>query len=95
MPHMNNLDLAVFPAMSRRHAELLRGRNGNSVADPEKVWEAAKEAWDELASATIARGFVLAYRIAKKVVDNKGSNTFLQGKGGSLHSDVRCDFYET
>jgi hypothetical protein len=37
MPHMNNLALALFPAMSRRHAELLRGRNGNSVADPEKV----------------------------------------------------------
>jgi hypothetical protein len=65
------------------------------MADPEKVWAAAKEVWDDLPSATIARGFILAYHIAKKVVDNKGSNSFLQGKDGSLHADVRCDFYET
>lgn len=26
---------------------------------------------------------------------NKGSNNFLQGKDGSLHSDVRRDFYDT
>jgi hypothetical protein len=54
------------------------------MADPDKVWAAAKEVWDELPSATIAQGFLLAYRIAKKVVDNKGSNCFLQGKDGSL-----------
>jgi hypothetical protein len=95
MPHMNNLDLAVFPSMSRRHAEFLRARNGNRMADPDKVWAAVKEVWDDLPSAIIARGFILAYRIAKKVVDNKGSNSFLQGKGGSLHSDVRRDFHET
>ncbi|KAI2498751.1 hypothetical protein MHU86_15762 [Fragilaria crotonensis] len=95
MPHMNNLDLAVFPSMSRRHADLLRSRNGNRMADPEKVWSAAKEVWDELPSATIARGFILAFRIAQKVIGNKGSNGFLQGKDGSLHSDVRRDFYDT
>jgi hypothetical protein len=65
------------------------------MADPEKVWAAAKEVWDDLPSATIARGFNLAFRIAKKVVSNKGSNGFLQGKDGSLHSDLRRDFYET
>jgi hypothetical protein len=95
MPHMNNLALAVFPAMSRRHAELLRSLNGNRMANPEKVWAAAKEVWDDLPSATIARGFILAFRIAEKVVKNKGSNNFLQGKDGSLHSDVRRDFYDT
>jgi hypothetical protein len=95
MPHMNNLDLAVFPAMSRQHAELLRSLNGNRMANPEKVWAAAKEVWDDLPSATIARGFILAFRIAEKVVKNKGSNNFLQGKDGSLHSDVRRDFYDT
>ena len=83
--------------MSRHHAEHLRSRNGNRMADrPEKVWAAAKEVWDDLPSATIvARGFLLAFRIADKVVSNKGSNGFLQGKDGSLHSDVRRDFYET
>ena len=96
MPHMNNLDLAVFPAMSRRHAELLRSHKGNRMTDPDKVWAAAKEVWDDLPSAaTIARGCILAFRIAEKVIKNKGSNSFLQGKDGSLHSDVRRDFYDT
>jgi hypothetical protein len=86
MPHMNNLDGA---------ADLLRSLNGNRMADPDKVWAAAKEVWDDLPSAIIARGFILAFRIAEKVVKNKGSNHFLQGKEGSLQSDVRRDFYDT
>jgi hypothetical protein len=40
--------------------------------------------WDDLRSATIAQGFILAYRIAKKVVNTKGSNCFLQGKKARL-----------
>jgi hypothetical protein len=95
IPHMNNLDLAVFPSMLQRHADLLRLQNGNRMADPDKVWEAAKVVWDDLPSASIAHGFILAFRIAEKVVRNKGSNSFLQGKDGSVHSDVRCDFNET
>ena len=62
MPHMNNLDLAVFPCMSKRHGDFLRGHHGNSIADPDEVWKAAKQVWDDLPSATIARGYVLAYR---------------------------------
>jgi hypothetical protein len=88
--------LGVFPCMSQRHAKLLQGLNGNRMADPDKVWAAAKEVWDDLPSETIARGFILAYRIAiKVVVVNKGSNSFFWGKDGSLHSDVMRDFYET
>jgi hypothetical protein len=54
MPHMNNLDPAVFPSKSRRHTELLRGLNGNRIADPDTVWAAAKEVWDDFPSAMIA-----------------------------------------
>ena len=95
MPHMNNLDLAVFPSMSRRHADLLWSRNGNRMADPDKVWEAAKAVWDDLPSASIAQGFILAFHFAENVVHNKGSNSFLHGKDGSLHSDERRDFCKT
>ena len=95
MPHMNNLDLAVFPCMSKHHRDFLRGHHGNSVADPDEVWKAAKQVWDDLPSATIACGYVLAYHIAEKVVQNKGSNTFLQGHDGSLHSGIRANFYAT
>ena len=73
----------------------MRSLNGNRMANPDKVWAAAQEVWDNLPSASIARGFILAFRIAEKVVKNKESNNFLQGKDGSLHSDVRRDFYDT
>jgi hypothetical protein len=43
--------------------------------------------------AEIARGFILAYRIAKKVIDCGGENTFLQKQ--EFHSRVREDFYDT
>jgi hypothetical protein len=41
----------------------------------------------------IARGMILAYRLAAKVIEHGGSNTFL-GDGG-LHSNVRTDFADT
>jgi hypothetical protein len=41
-------------------------------------------------SASIARGFILAYRIAQKVIDNAGTNTFLETQ--DFHSGVRDDF---
>ena len=92
MPHANNLDLAVFPAMSKQHSTLLK-QNLDRVANTDEIWEAVKKAWNDLPSASIARGFILANRIAKKVIDNKGSNTFLQKK--DFHSGVRRDFQNT
>lgn len=92
MPHANNLDLAIFPAMSKRHSDLLR-EYGNTVAPAGAIWEAAASVWKSLDSATVARGHVLAYRIAQKVIDCKGANNFL-GNGG-LHAKVRADFVNT
>ena len=92
MPYMNNLDLAVFPSMSRRHMKLLR-QNSTSVAKTDEIWQAATTVWKQMESATIARGFVLAYRVAAKVIENKGRNKFLLDN--SFHSSVRSDFYNT
>ena len=92
---MNNLNLAIFPCMSKHHRDFLQGHHGNSIADLDEVWKAAKQVRDDLPSAMIARGYVLAYHITEKVVQNKGSNTFLQGHDGSLHSGIRADFYAT
>ena len=92
MPYMNNLDLAVFPSMSRRHMELLR-QNSTSVAKTDEIWQAAITVWKQMESATIARGFVLAYRVAAKVIENKGRNKFLLDN--LFHSSVRSDFYNT
>jgi len=92
MPHMNNLDLAVFPAMSKRHSRLIR-ESTDRCAKPDEIWNAAYRVWCDLPSATIARGFVLAYRVAEKVVKCKGENGFLHDS--TFHSNVRKDFADT
>jgi hypothetical protein len=60
MPYMNNLDLAVFPSMRRRHNVLLR-QSATNMVQPDKIWEAVGKVWRDLESCTIARGFALAY----------------------------------
>jgi hypothetical protein len=92
MPHMNNLDLAAFPMMSKRHSALLSNYS-NTQAPHDEIWQAARSVWREMDSASIARGFILAYRIANKVIQFKGDNTFLQQQ--DFHSGVRSDFYDT
>ena len=92
MPHINNLDLAVFPMMSKRHSSLLK-MYSNLQAPHEEIWKTAREVWCNLGSAEIARGYILAYRIAAKVIKSGGENTFLRQQ--DFHSGVRSDFYDT
>jgi hypothetical protein len=92
MPHSNNLDLAVFPMMSKRHSALLK-MYSNLQAPHDEIWRTAEEVWANLGSAEIARGYILAYRIAAKVIEAGGENTFLQKQ--EFHSGVRTDFYDT
>jgi len=92
MPHMNNLDLAVFPTMSKQHSALLR-QNSNKMALAEEIWEKCESVWKQLASSTIARGFVLAYRLAPKVIKHKGTNEFLCNT--DFHCNVQDDYYNT
>ena len=90
MPHANVLDLAVFPAMSKRHGAMLREYSSRE-APADEIWRTAWSVWcDELTNDKVARGFVLAHRILKKVIATKGENSFLQK---SFHSNVRSDFY--
>jgi hypothetical protein len=92
MPHMNNLGLAVFPCMFKMHSNLLK-QYSNKMAPAEEIWRTANSVWISLESPKIVRGFVLAYRIAKKVIQMNGVNTFLQTT--FFHSDVCKDFAET
>jgi len=92
MPHANNLDLVVFPMMSKRHSDLLR-EYSNSVASPNMIWESAYKVWSDMPSSKIARGFVLAYRVMQQVIKNKGCNKFL--RSGGLHNSTRKDFPST
>jgi hypothetical protein len=92
MPHANTCDLSIFPAISRSHSHLLRC-HGSTVASVEAIKDAADVCWRKLTSADIARSFVLAYRIMRKVIAAKGSNTFLCED--KLHSQVRKDYLDT
>jgi hypothetical protein len=94
MPHANNLDLAVFPAMLKCHSQTLRDTASKGVAPPDEVWKAADDVWRKnLDSATIARGFVLARQILDKVIQHNRSNEFLWTK--EFHSSVCKDFQST
>ena len=94
MPHMNVLDLAVFPAMSKRHTTMCRSQHGLRVLKPDEIWAAAEEVWSNLPCHKIAQAFVQANRIAKKVIKNGGDNKFM-GNGGSISGEVRKDFKTT
>jgi hypothetical protein len=91
MPHMNNLDLAIFPMMSKHHSALWK-MYSSVQAPSEEIWHTAEQVWMTMGSAEIAHGFILVYRIAVKVIKNGGENAFLQKQ--EFHSGVRADFYD-
>ena len=91
-PYTNVLDLQVFPAMSKKHSELLQIFN-NTEADQDRIWKIALEIWNGISSAMIARAFILAYRIMRKITETNGDTDWL--KNGAPHCNVRRDFYDT
>ena len=91
-PYTNVLDLQVFPAMSKKHSELLQIFN-NTEADTDRIWKIAMEIWKGISSSMIARSFLLAYRITRKLIETKGDTDWL--KNGASHCHVRRDFYDT
>ncbi len=74
------------------HSALLRNYS-NKMAPREEIWKTAQSVWRDLESAAIARGYLLAYRIANKVIAYKGENTFLQTQ--DFHSGINSDFNNT
>jgi hypothetical protein len=78
--------------MLKRHTQLLR-QHRNLVIPNDEIWKAAQEIWNDLEYYVIARGFVLAYRIAAKVIEGEGGNDFLNNP--DFHCEVRKDFTNT
>ncbi len=91
-PYTNVLDLQVFPAMSKKHSELLQIFS-NTQADSERIWKIALEIWNGITSAMIARAFILAYRIMSKIVESNGDTEWL--RNGTPHCHVRRDYFDT
>jgi hypothetical protein len=94
MPHMNILDLSVFPCMSRRHTALSRMTGGLKVLTEDEIWKNAETVWNELPSSKIASAFIQASRIAKEIIKQNGDNSFL-GAQGRISTGIRRDFNET
>ena len=78
--------------MSKKHSELLQIFN-NTEADADRIWKIAQEIWSGISSAMIARAYVLAYRIMRKITETNGDTDWL--KNGAPHCDVRRDYYDT
>jgi hypothetical protein len=76
MRHINDLDLAVFSMMSKRLSSLLKMYLNLQVPHKE-IRQTAREVRSNLWSAKIARGYIMAYRIAAKMIESGGQSTFL------------------
>ena len=94
MPHMNTKDLAIFLEMSKRHMSISRSNGGLYVYKKEEIWYVAKDVREQFPSCKIARIYILAYYIGKKVAQHDEGNIFLDSSGG-LHSGVKEDFDNT
>jgi len=77
--------------MSKRHSALLKMYSNLQASH--KIWRTAEEVWTSLGSAEIARGYILEYCIAAKVIESGGEKTFLQKQ--DFHSDVCAHFFDT
>ena len=53
MPYIKNLDLAVFPAMLKRHSALIKAYS-KKMAPADEIWKACESVWRELDSVSIA-----------------------------------------
>jgi hypothetical protein len=78
--------------MSKKHSELLQIFN-NTEADQDRIWKIALEIWKGISSSMIARSFLLAYRIMRKITETNGDTDWL--KNGAPHCNVRLDFLDT
>jgi hypothetical protein len=86
----HNITLAVLTPARLLERELERG--GLKVLSEADIWKNAEGVCKELPKCKDASGFIQAYRIAEKVIKEKGDNKFL-GVGG-INTNVRTDFYE-
>jgi hypothetical protein len=82
----------MFPAMSKRHSEVLQ-MYSNNEANVEKIWRVACQLWKSCSSSMVSKAFNHAYRIMQKIIENEGHNHWLVD--GTPHCHVRRDFIDT
>jgi hypothetical protein len=68
-PYTNVLDLQMFPAMSKRHSELLQMYSNNEAnANADRIWKVAQQVWKSCPSSMVSRAFIHAYRIMEIII---------------------------
>jgi len=83
MPHINVLDLNVFPCINKRHYSVSRQQGALHVLKEDEIWDAVLEVWKILPNCKIAHWYALSYRIAQKeVIENDCDNVFLGEQKG-------------
>ena len=78
--------------MSHRHSEQLQ-LYSDTEASLEKTWDTVVDVWASSPSAEVARSFVLAYRVMKLIIQEKGYNAWLAS--GTPHCHIRRDYIDT
>ena len=73
--YSNNLDLAVFPFMSKIHSHLLKEGGEKAIGNNDAIWKRCQDTWSDLISEKVAHGYVLAKRILERVEENGGAAT--------------------
>jgi hypothetical protein len=81
IPYANILGLVVFCACKKGILSFYDSTGILPFQANDVAWNAAKEVWNDLESFIIARGFLLAYIIAVKVIAREAENNFLNNAG--------------
>ena len=61
----------------------------------DEIFDVAQQVYDNLPSSKIASGFIQAHRLAKRIIQHGGDNSFLSGGSGGISTGVTKDFDET
>ena len=64
--------------MSKRHCSIARSLHGVRVLREDEIWSAAVKVWEDLPSSKVANAFVIAGRIAKKIIHLMVGMTFFR-----------------
>ena len=81
MPHMNVLDLAVFPKLSVHNRHLIWYLREIQVSKEYDIWKIAAKILEELPIYKIANVFCLGKIIADNFLKFKGTICFRRSKG--------------
>jgi hypothetical protein len=81
----------TFPAMSKRHSEVLQ-MYSNNEANVKRIGKVALQVWKSCSSSMVSRAFIHAYRIMDKIIEHDGHNHWLVD--GTPHCNIRRDFID-